>query len=161
MLKKKLSSDGTKLLLGVDKDGTQYWLKKHKWECGWYWSFGHIHYGGSFSHFDSLFGKDEKGNACNLYDGFKARITESPLYQPGESEIDHKLLWQLCDLFKTAYTLKDAAEILGRGGSNYTSESVLREVIQDETYTKHLNDAVIPNVLSMAEFFLEPEKEKK
>lgn len=33
MLKKKISMDGKKLLLGVDKDGNQYWIEKGSWDC--------------------------------------------------------------------------------------------------------------------------------
>lgn len=157
MLKKKLSMDGRKLLLGVGKDGHQYWLKKGTWDCGWYWSFGHTQYGDGFSHFDSLFGKDEKGNPCNLYDGFKARITESPLYLPGEGEIDHRLLWDFCDLAQTIYCLKETAEVLGRGGSHYSGNPLCKDLVKDEAYVKHLNEEVLPKLIKAAEGLLDPD----
>lgn len=156
MLKKKISIDGRKLLLGVDKDGNQYWLEKGTWDCGWYWSFGHIHYGNGFSHFDSLFGKDEKDSPCNLYDGFMAHIAESPLFQPGESEINHKHLWEFCDLAKTIYCLKEAAEVLGRGGSHYTGDPLCKDLVKDEVYVKHLNEEVLPKLIKTAEGLLDP-----
>lgn len=157
MLKKKLSQDGRKLLLGVDKDGHQYWLEKGSWDCGWYWSFGHIHYGSSFGHFDSLFGKDEKGRPCNVYDGFKARITESPLYLAGEMEIDHKLLWQFCDLAKTIYCLKETAEVLGRGGSHYSGNPLCKDLVKDDKYVERLNKKVLPKLIRTAENLLDPD----
>lgn len=158
MLKKKLSMDGRKLLLGVDKDGHQYWLEKGKWDCGWYWSFGHIYYGGSFSHFDYLFGKDEKDRPVNLYDGFTKLLVESPLYEKGESDIDHKRVWELCDLMRSFYTLKDAADVLGHGGGNYTEKKLCKDVIQDEAYTKHLNDVVLPAIINKVQAMLTPEE---
>jgi hypothetical protein len=157
MLKKKISGDGSKFLLGVDKDGYQYWLEKGTWECGWYWSFGYIRYGGNFSHFDTLFGKDEKDFACNFYDGFTARITESPLYQPGENNTNHKRLWEFCDLAKTIYTLKEAAEVLGRGGSHYIGDPLCKDIVKDEAYVKHLNEEVIPKLIKTAEGLLDPD----
>lgn len=156
MLKKKLSIDGRKFLLGVDQEGHQYWLEKGSWECGWYWSFGHIQYENSFSHFDSLFGKDEKGGSCNFYDGFVSRITKSPLYLPGESKIDHKHLWEFCDLAKTIYCLKETAEVLGRGGSHYTGNPLCKDLVKDEVYVKHLNEQVLPELIKTAEGLLDP-----
>lgn len=29
-------------LLGVDADGTRYWLEAPSWDCGWYWGFGYV-----------------------------------------------------------------------------------------------------------------------
>ena len=157
MLKKKISMNGRKLLLGVDKDGQQYWLEKGTWDCGWYWSFGHIHYGDGFNHFDNLFSKDEKDRPCNLYNGFKARITDSPLYQPGEDEIDHKRLWEFCDLAKTIYCLKETAEVLGRGGSNYSGNPLCKDLVKDEAYVKRLNEEVLPKLIKTAEGLLDPD----
>lgn len=158
MLKKKLSMDGRKLLLGVDKDGHQYWLEKGTWDCGWYWSFGHVQYAGdSGGHFKGLFGKDKNGNPCNLYDGFKARITESPLYLAGESEIDHRLLWDFCDLAQTIYCLKETAEVLGRGGSHYSGNPICKDIVKDNNYVEHLNKEVLPKLIRTAENLLDPD----
>ena len=156
MLKKKLSIDGKKFLLGVDKDGNQYWLEKGSWDCEWYWSFGHIHYGNGFSLFDSLFGKDEKGNPCNLYDGFMAHIVKSPLFQPGESSTSHKRLWEFCDLARTIYCLKETVEVLGRGGSNYSGSPLCKDIVKDDNYVKHLNEEVLPKLIKTAEGLLDP-----
>lgn len=155
MLKKKISSDG-KFLLGIDKDGYQYWLEKGNWDCGWYWSFGYIYYGNSFSHFDSLFGQDEKDFACNFYEGFTSRIIESPLYQPGESKTNHKRLWEFCDLARTIYILKEAAEVLGIGGSHYIGNPLCKDLVKDEAYVKHLNEQVLPELIKTAEGLLDP-----
>ena len=131
-------------------------MKKGSWDCGWYWSFGHIHYGNGFSHFDSLFGKDEKGNPCNLYDGFMAHIVKSPLFQPGESNTSHRRLWEFCDLARTIYCLKETAEVLGRGGSNYSGAPLCKDIVKDDNYVKHLNEEVLPKLIKTAEGLLDP-----
>lgn len=158
MLKKaKIRKGGhTYFLLGKDKEGIRYYLQKSEWACDWYWSFGCIDYAHGWTHFDSLFGKDpDNGSSVNLHDGFKKVLVESPLYN--KKDPDEKKLWQLCDLMATAYTLKEAAEVLGRGGSHYTSNVPCRDIVQDETYTKHLNEDVLPKLFMQIENMLDPD----
>ena len=54
-------------------------------------------------------------------------------------------LWKFYELAKTAYTLKDAAEILGRGES-YVTENPLVEVIKNKAEVDRINQIVLPQI---------------
>ena len=157
MLKKsKIRKNGhTYLLLGKDKNGIRYYLKSHEYEYG-HWFFGGVDYAGGWTHFNYLFSKDpENGSRCNLYDGFKKTLVESPLYDP-KNDRDNKKVWQICDLMSSAYSLEEARDVLKSGGSHYTSYKLCKEDIQDETYAKHLED-VIHKIVMTVENMLDPE----
>ena len=159
MKKKKIRKDGHNYyLLGVDKDGISYYLKEGEWACGWYWCFDTIDIPDGWTHFNTLFGRDESGHPVNLYDGFVDRMVKSPLYQPGESKIGHTSLWYICDLMASFYALKEAADVLGRGNSHYTEGTPLNDIIKDEAYTKHLNEDVLPAIIHKVEEILTPEE---
>ena len=53
--------------------------------------------------------------------------------------------YTLRELAKTIYTLKETAEVLGRGGSHITTNP-LRELLTDETMVKHINEELIPKL---------------
>lgn len=94
------------------EDNARIYLEKGSWECDWYWGFGYLevynkpktdikeHY-----HFDSLF----KGELDGLRDHFKTFV------------LTEKQQWLLIYYMKSFYTLREAAEIYGRGGSHYTT----------------------------------------
>lgn len=127
---------GTHFLLGVDANGKKHYLKKASWDCGWYWGFGYIH---TFSRcdIDAHYHFDGFANGCNLYDGFKKAFVDSVL---SDAEI-----WELCELIKTFYTLREAAEVLGRGGAHYT-KNPCAEVIKNSDEVKRINEVVLPAI---------------
>lgn len=130
-------------LLGKDSEGTLYWLEEPKWDCGWYWGCGYVEtYTNnknpqnardikSHQHFDGLFFKKKK----NGYDAFKDFFVESVLTD--------KELWALIELMKTIYTLKETAEVLGRGGSHYTTNPC-KEIVINQDEVKRINEIVLP-----------------
>lgn len=130
-------------LLGMDESGIYYWLEEPSWDCEWYWGFGYVETYTenmfpeesedieSHSHFDSMF----FNGPSHGYDNFKAFFEESVLT---DSE-----LWNFLELMKTAYTLKEAAEVFYRGGSNY-SENSCREILKDKEAYNHINQVLLP-----------------
>ena len=56
-----------------------------------------------------------------------------------------KDLWSFCELVKTAYTLKETAEVLGRGGSHYTT-NVCADIVKNEDEVKRINEIVLPAI---------------
>ena len=54
-------------------------------------------------------------------------------------------LWTLCELMQTAYTLKQTAEVLGRGGSHCTNNPVSSLIINKEETTR-INEVVLPAI---------------
>lgn len=128
-----------KILLGKAKadagtftDGKNIWLEKHKWTCGWYWSFGHVgnksnHKSGHF-HFDSLlYIKDGKGS-------FK--YCASDLFE--STNITDKEWWVIRDLFVQAYALRKAAEVYWYGG-NQTTEVGVTDIIKSMKRAAQIN----------------------
>jgi hypothetical protein len=130
-------------LLGTDKDGKNYYLVMPSWDCGWYWGFGYVtSYTNnkrpdlardisSHLHFDSLFFNQKQ----HAFDSFKEFFVKSPL---SDDEI-----WQLCDYMKTFYTLRESAEVFGRGYSHYTEMAKL-ETLKNDDMLKMINEIMLP-----------------
>lgn len=130
-------------LLGKDKEGILYWLEEPKWDCDWYWGCGYVEtYTNnknpsiardieSHQHFDGLFFNKNK----NGYDNFKEFFDETT--------VTDKELWTLLEVMKTIYILKETAEVLGRGGSHYTSNPC-RDTITNTEEVKRINEVVLP-----------------
>lgn len=115
-----------KIYLGIDKEyGEKIYITKHKWECGWYWGFGYLGNDRTHFHILSWFDKDDAYNIDNHLE------TEGRL-------ISQKDWWKLGDLFKSAYTLKEVAEVYGRGGSHWTETGELG-VNKDLEMAKRIN----------------------
>ena len=138
---------GSHFLLGKDANGKKHYLEKASWDCGWYWGFGYIHTFtahdiGCHYHFDG-FAKN-----CNLYDGFKNAFVDCVL-------TDNEL-WTLCELMKTFYNLKTAAEVLGRGNSHYTSNPCA-DIIKNPEEAKRINEVVLPAIFEEIYKLLSPE----
>lgn len=95
-----------RIYLGVNSDGESISLKKHKWDCGWYWSFGYVGNRNLHYHIDSMI------NHPSHYDDKWTNVTR----QFRETWLTQDQWWILRDLFITAYALKKAAECYRCGG---------------------------------------------
>lgn len=165
-IKKQVSNrrGGGYFLLGKDKDGVKWWLEQEKWSCEWYWGFGYVE---TFernvspenaydinvhTHFDSLFLKSEPSilEACSnkIYEtAWKSLFTQSTL--------NNEEMWQLFELMKTAYTLKEMAELYHRGGTHITNNP-LRKILQNSGKEKEINGALLPKVFQKITELLTP-----
>lgn len=143
-------------LLGKDSEGILYWLEEPRWDCGWYWGCGYVETYtnnknpqnardiNSHQHFDGLFFNKNKHG----FDVFKEFFAESVL--------SDKELWQLMELMKTIYTLKETAEVLGRGGSHYTTNPC-KEIIINQDEVKRINEIVLPALFTAVKDILTEE----
>jgi hypothetical protein len=131
------------IFIGVNDDQKIY-LSAPSWDCNWYWGFGYLGNRNCHYHVDGLT-KHETYNfekKCweyeftNLYDGFKKHFGNTLIVRDSK-------LWTLCELFKTAYTLKETAEVLGRGGSHYTTNPC-SELITNKDEVTRINTVVLP-----------------
>lgn len=98
-------------LLGMDNDGTEYWLEAPSWECGWYWGFGYIEtLNKTKTDTESL------KHANHFYSEWIKTFAETT-FTKYES-------WALCELFDDFYTLKELADAQHHNGKlgNYTAE---------------------------------------
>jgi hypothetical protein len=144
-----------------DENGGRGWpiyLEDFTWECGWYWGGGYVEEpnrpGGAITdirahyHFDGFgFYPDcwdgtthIPGARCNLYDGFRARISRTPL---SEAEV-----WRLCDLMKQFYAYKAAAEAFQYGGHMISNGRTEAEIKPDmaAAINRHIEEVIIPEV---------------
>lgn len=143
-------------LLGSDKDGVKYWLEEASWDCGWYWGFGYVETYtnnrnpeksrdiASLRHFDGLFLKN------NIFDSFKEMLIDTPLTD--------KEIWQLLELMKTFYTLKNNAELYHLGGSNIAN-NVLKNILKNEIGENKINEEIMPKLFEEIYKMLTPETE--
>jgi len=154
MDKKVTTAFGKKVyLLGKDHDGIYYWLEAPSWDCGWYWGFGYVeNYTNNkrpdlskdiacHQHFNGLFFNKGKW----AFETFNEFFAETPL---NKNEV-----WLLLDYMNTFYTLKAAAEILGRGYSHFTERAKL-ETIQRPHITDSINKEMLPELFEKIESLL-------
>jgi len=120
-----------KILLGK-VDNEKIYLSAPSWNCDWYWGFGYIGNKNCHYHIDGL-SKD-----CNLHDGLINHFGDSLRVQPST-------LWTLVELFKTFYTLKETAEVLGHGGVNLIPNPC-KDLILNTKEVERINKVVLPSI---------------
>ncbi len=155
-----LSSYPNKIFIGVS-DNEKIYLSAPSWDCGWYWGFGYLGNKNCHYHVDGLT-KHEKYNAekrvfeyefTNLFDGFKKHFGNSLVVRDSQ-------LWQLCELFKTFYLLKETASVLGRGSAGYTSNPC-QDVIINKDEANRINSIVLPSIFEAIYKILIPAQENE
>ena len=124
-----------KYFFGKDKSGENIFITAPKWDCDWYWGFGYL--GNRNSHYH-LHGY-ANGRNQNMYDCLLEDYELNPKIKTH--------LWTFCELAKTAYALKETAEVLGRGGSHYASNPVTG-IIKNPKEVKRINEVVLPAIFN-------------
>lgn len=170
MKKKIVNKFGKHYLLGKFKDGNYFYYKTPSWDCGWYWGFGYITTYtnnknpelsrdiSSHSHFSGLLGKQEVYN----HEKQTWQLSEYAHKLGDNKEIMETVLtekedWTLCELVQTAYTLKETAETLERGGSHLT-KNPCSDIIKNEAEVKRINEIVLPAIFKEIENILMPKE---
>lgn len=120
-----------------------YHSQPPSWDCDWYWGFGYLQNSDVHYHVDGLC----KTHNTNMFDALKEEFGKTLTITKDAD------LWIFCELMQTFYTLKQAAEVLGRGGSNYTSNPC-EEVIKDTAYTTRINEMMLPAVFDALDSLL-------
>lgn len=124
------------------EDGKRVYIAAPTWDCNWYWSFGYLEATGEHYHLRNF------GN-INWKDALERDYTLNVKLR-GDN------LWKFYELAKTAYGLRDAAEILGRGGSHVT-DNPLAEVIKNKAEVDRINQIVLPQIFdAINEMFYKP-----
>ncbi len=121
-----------KFKMGV-VDGEVIYLSAPNWSCDWYWGFGYLGNKNCHYHLDSLC-----DSSINMYDGLKKHFGDT-------LTITDSKLWVFCELVCTAYALKNTAEVLGRGGSHYTTNPCA-DVIKNKGEADRINTTVLPKI---------------
>ena len=113
-------------------DGEKVWLPPPSWDCGWYWGYGYI----QNRHLHTNFKWLDPNN--NLHDAIQKRFN-------GTFTLQGSKLWTFCELMATFYSLKEIAEVYGRGGSYYTSNP-LADIIKNHEEVKRINETLLPKI---------------
>lgn len=130
-------------------DNEKIYLSPPSWDCGWYWGFGYLGNKNHHYHIDGL-KKVQKYNFeksvfeyefFNLFDGLKKHFGDSFVVKEDGD------IWVLAELFSTFYALKEAAEVLGRGGSRMTSNPC-KDIITNKSETDRINNTVLPSIFN-------------
>ena len=88
-------------------------LSKHSWDCDWYWGFGCIGNSKLHTHVSCTFlNPEEYRNWIDVSFWFSSTF------------LTQKNWWEFLERFKTAYTLRAAADTISRGGSHITNASI-------------------------------------
>lgn len=142
MKKRTSEAFGKKVfLLGTDKDGQGYWLGSPTWDCNWYWGFGYIE---TYTrNFMPHLAKDIKSHehatnfmaewfiGCN---GSKPKLTDKT-FTEAEG-------WELSELFKQFYHLREQSEFWGRG-KMHVADTKIQNWTNKELANK-INTEMIP-----------------
>lgn len=113
------------------EDGKRVYIVAPTWDCNWYWSFGYLQATGEHFHLRNYGDKNWRDALERDYNLNKKLRGDN--------------LWKFYELAKTAYQLKEVAEILGRGSSHIT-ENPLSEVIKNQAEVNRINHIVLPQV---------------
>ncbi len=120
-----------RIFLGINNDGENIYYYSPTWDCGWYWGFGYLGNKNTHYHLKSLI----EGSS---FDNIKSHFSEKFV-------IKNSNIWVFLELVKTAYSLKETAEILGRGGSHIT-KNPLSDIIVNKDEVTRINKIVLPEI---------------
>jgi len=130
---KTLFNYPAKIYIGRNENENIY-LSAPSWDCGWYWGFGYLGNKNRHYHVDGL----NRYKNIDLFDAFNKHFGASLVVRESQ-------LWRLCELFKTFYTLKETAEVLGRGGSHFTTNPCAA-IIKNSDEVTRINTIVLPAI---------------
>lgn len=159
-------------LLGIDKSGDKVWLEAARWDFGWYWGFGYIErYTSqnpklarditSHSHWDSeIVGQhdyyDTDKQCFRKSSEYIHHLNDNPKFKA--TTLSDRESWELADLMKSFYVLKDAAECIGRGSAHVSSTSESANY-KDEELAKRINEQMLPRIFARVYEILTPTEE--
>ena len=115
-------------------DGRSIFLSPPSWDCDWYWGYGYLGNKDCHYHVSGLM------KESNLFDGIKGHFDSGTFILKEEKDI-----WTFAELFATFYSLKETAEVLGRGGSNY-GFNPCKGIIENKQEVKRINEVVLPEI---------------
>lgn len=124
--------------------GELIYLSSPSFDCGWYWSFGYLGNNNCHYHLSGV-----AGEGRNMRDALLSDYELAPWVAEN--------LWEFCELAMTAYALKETAEVLGRGGSHFTTNPCCDLIKNPEEVTR-INKVVLPAIFAAIEALEEETK---
>jgi len=159
-MKKKTSRAFGKeiFLLGEDSDGTYYWLEEPKWECDWYWGFGYIETYTNNKHPEKARDINSHSHANNFMSEYFTEWNGSKPILKNKTFSDSEG-WELSELFKQFYFLRESAENFGRGKCHVAN--TLIDTWEKPELVKEINEILIPKITKRILEILTPSEESK
>ena len=155
------SGKNKKYLMGKNQDGEKVWLETPSWDCSWYWGFGYLYTKDSLTHVDCLTGRheyyDTEKQCHRLSSEYIHNIYDSPKLV--ETTFTQNEGWNLSELFKEFYLLKDMAEYTHRNPAscNLTTSPVTQNPEKMAAWHKEINEVMIPLITAEILRMLTPE----
>ena len=159
------SGKNKKYLMGKNQNGEKVWLETPSWDYSWFWGFGYLHTENSHTHVDGLTGRheyyDTEKQCHRLSSVYIHNIYDSP--KLAETTFTLKEGWELSELFKEFYLLKDMAEYTHRSPAscNLTTSPVTQDPEKMAQWHKEINEVMIPLITAEILRILTPEEEVK
>lgn len=139
-------------LLGVDKEGTKYWLESPSWDCNWYWGFGYVETYTNNNSPEKSRDIDSHTHIGGYTDRKKMNYVEgNDLMETTFNSEERK---ELKLLFEKFYLLKEKAEKY-----RYTYKKGAEVYQEEEKQWKEINSVEIPIVFNRIIEILTPENE--
>jgi len=155
MNKKTTEAFGKKIyLLGQDEGGVNYWMEAPSFDCEWYWGFGYIETYTNNQNPEKSKDIDSHSHFSGLFPKGKFHVNEFFTKTP----LTDKEAWELSDLMKSFYTLKETAEVFHRGGSNLSGSNGITQDLKDEELEKIINEVKIPLIFERIDTILSSDK---
>lgn len=131
-------------------DGARIYISMSTWDCDWYWSFGYL--GNSRRHYH-LSSYQSVQRSFKTDEGWTVLTERRNKHMKDCLEDDYELaenikgrLWEFCELALTAYALKQAAEVLGHGGSHTTTNPCAEIISMGCDEPARINQRVLPAI---------------
>lgn len=137
-------------LLGSDEDGTWYWLEEASWDCGWYWGFGYIET--YTNNKNPMVSKDIKSHqhADNFY--LEWWRGDKPILR--DTTFNEKEGWELTELLKQFYILRESAEYFDRGKANMADTKI--KLYKKSELVEEINKVRMPIIFNRIYEILSP-----
>lgn len=140
-------------LLGEDSEGTRYYLASPKWKCGWYWSFGYINSFTNNKHPEKSRDIESYQHANKFMpDWFTEWNGSSPRLV--KTTFSQKEGWELSELFKQFYFLRECAKNFERGKCHVAQTEI--ESWKDTELSERINNEILPKVMKRIIDILDP-----
>ncbi len=140
------------VFFGTRNDGTRIFITKPTWDCGWCWSFGYLGNRNEHYHLNSyqertIVAKDKDDDRIRVFtERRNMHMRDCLLADYKLNPVIEENLWVFCELARSIYSLKEAAEIFHRGGA-HTTANPCKGAIQKYKRDNKLNNETLPELM--------------
>ena len=149
MNKQKSHAFGKDVYLLGTIDGRYQWLEAPSWDCGWYWGFGYVE-----EYTSHMYPENSRDISCHQH--MSGLLVHGYDWEKWDDTVlSDKERWEIAELFKQFYLLKDMAEFSKNGKSNISSTTVKHGDMGP--LQREINEEMIPRITNRIIEILTPE----